>query len=109
MFQVTRLCLIFSVHSWQGDFPQFLKGLPSPKFKKDGCDIFYINQEKSILKFKLITHFSFFLSNGSINTDFFLSLNLFLWDFPVQSVSGLQARGGKGYFSIDFLEFSIEN
>ena len=23
-------CLIFSVHSWQGDFPQFLKDLPAP-------------------------------------------------------------------------------
>ena len=25
------------------------------------------------------------------------------------SYTGLQIRGGKGYFSIDFLEFSIEN
>ena len=25
------------------------------------------------------------------------------------TLAGLQIRGGKGYFSIDFLEFSIEN
>ena len=28
---------------------------------------------------------------------------------PTVRLSGLQIRGGKGYFSIDFLEFSIEN
>ena len=27
----------------------------------------------------------------------------------VETRAGLQIRGGKGYFSIDFLEFSIEN
>ena len=30
-------------------------------------------------------------------------------DFSTNCITGLQIRGGKGYFSIDFLEFSIEN
>ena len=39
---------------------------------------FYINHEKSILKFKLTTYFSFFFfSNGSINTDFFVPKSFF--------------------------------
>ena len=60
--------------------------------------IFLYKARKNILKFKLTTHFSFFF-NGGINIDFW-SLS-FLWDFPVQSVSGLQIRGGKGNFFID--------
>ena len=98
-------CLIFSVLSRQGDFPQFLK------FKEGGCDTFYKNQEKNMLKFKLTTYFSFFFflffSNGSINTDF-LSLNLFYGISQFNQSQGSRQEGVKGISALVFWNSALK-